>query len=69
MSTGIRVLRALTILSGYCEPEKLELIPEHDEVWIGHEIPPEKLSEEDRKRMEELRFRWDAGIPAWHGFV
>lgn len=68
MPNGTDVLRALTILAGYTKGD-LSMCPEHDEVWIGHAIPPDKMTKEDRVRMEDLGFSWEGDIPAWHGYV
>ena len=68
MPNGTDVLWALTILTGYTK-ENISMCPEHDEIWIGYDITPEKLLPSDVKRLEELGFHWDDGGPAWHGFV
>ena len=68
MPNGTDVLKALEILDGYTKDD-ISMCPEHGQIWIGHDIPPEKLLPADVKRLEELGFTWDDGGPAWHGFV
>jgi hypothetical protein len=68
MPNGTDVLKALTILTGYTK-EDLSMCPEHDEIWIGHDIPPDKMTDADKERMKDLGFTWEEDIPAWHGFV
>ncbi len=69
MPNGSDVLEALKILSGYEKPGGLSMVPEHDEIWIGHAIAPKKMSPSDVKLMEKFGFTWDEEIPAWHGNV
>lgn len=69
MPNGSDVLEALKILSGYEKPGGLSMVPEHDEIWIGHEIGPRKMSGADVESMVKLGFTWDKDIPAWHGNV
>lgn len=73
MAAGDDVLKALTILAKYTKKAgregDLALVPEHDQVWIGHDIGPEYVDADDQKALEELGFSWDEGIPAWHSFV
>lgn len=68
MPNGTDVMKALQILSA-CSGKDLAMVPEHDEVWIGHDITPEMLGEAPTKAMNRLGFEWDESIPAWHGFV
>ena len=67
MSNGTDVMNALNILAKYTE--NIDMCPEHDEIYIGHEIPPGKLSLEERKKMVKYGFDWDEYILAWHGYV
>jgi hypothetical protein len=68
MPNGTDVMKALQILSIYSK-EDLSMCPEHDEIWIGHDISPDKMDAAANKKMVDLGFTWDDGIPAWHGFV
>lgn len=69
MPNGSDVLEALKILAGYEKPGALTMVPEHDEIWIGHEIAPKKMSAADVSLMNKLGFEWDDDTPAWHGNV
>ena len=68
MPNGTQVMKALQILSVFTK-EDISMCPEHDEIWIGHEISPEKLGKAPATAMKALGFDWDDSIPAWHGFV
>lgn len=68
MPNGTQVMKALQILSAFSKKD-LSMVPEHDEIWIGHEISPEKMDDAGVKAMNKLGFEWDEEIPAWHGFV
>lgn len=68
MANGTQVMKALQILSAFSK-EDLSMVPEHDEIWIGHEISPEQMDDAGVKAMQNLGFEWDDSIPAWHGHV
>jgi hypothetical protein len=68
MPNGTQVMKALQILSAVSK-EDLSMVPEHDEIWIGHEISPETVGDAGTKALKKLGFDWDDSIPAWHGFV
>lgn len=68
MPNGTDVMRALQILSAFTK-EDLTMHPEHDEIWIGHDMEPAKLDAAATKALKKLGFDWDDSIPAWHGFV
>lgn len=68
MPNGTHVMKALQILSVFSK-EDLSMCPEHDEIWIGHDISPDKMDAAAKKKMEDLGFTWEEDIPAWHGFV
>lgn len=68
MPNGTQVMKALQILTEYSKQD-ISMCPEHDEIWIGHEISPDSMSEAHKKQMEKLGFEWQEDIPAWHGFV
>lgn len=68
MPNGTDVMKALQILSA-CSKEELSMVPEHDEIWIGHDITPEMVGAAPAKALKKLGFDWDDSIPAWHGFV
>lgn len=68
MPNGTDVMHALQILSA-CSEKALTMCPEHDEVWIGHDVSPEIVGEAGTKALKKLGFEWDEEIPAWHGFV
>jgi len=68
MPNGTDVMKALQILSAFSNKD-LMMVPEHDEIWIGHDISPAEIDKAAKKKLEDLGFEWDEGIPAWHGFV
>ena len=43
------------------------LICEHDILYVVG-IPYEEISEEDRKRLEELSFNWNVEDECWYSF-
>lgn len=42
---------------------------EHDEIYSGHDFPPEKLSTEDAADLERFGWTWDAEIDGWRRYV
>jgi hypothetical protein len=68
MPNGSDVMLALQILSMVAK-EPLSMHPEHDEIWIGHDVSPKMMDKTAVKKLKELGFDWDDSIPAWHGFV
>lgn len=68
MPNGTQVMKALQILSVFSK-EDLSMCPEHDEIWIGHDIPPDKLDAAAKKTLKALGFDWDEDASGWHGFV
>lgn len=41
---------------------------EHEVLYAGG-TPPESIDHEDRVRLEELGWRWDAGLDSWSRFT
>ena len=63
-----KVLRGLEILEKYCENERGDFVPGHDQIWAGPKYPfdPESVTDEDR---EELgRLDWFIDEESWSCF-
>ena len=43
MPNGTDVMKALQILSAFSNKD-LMMVPEHDEIWIGHDISPAEIT-------------------------
>lgn len=70
MASVNAVIEGLTILAKY-DPKGLDsrnIAAEHD-VLYGPGKGPEVMSEGDRKRLEELGWRWDDKADSWARFV
>lgn len=60
------MIEAFTIFAKYEGDEQYLAAAEHDEIWAGPS--PEDVSDEDKKRLEELGWtEWDTGN--FHLFV
>jgi hypothetical protein len=49
---------AFAIFAKYQPEKKFCVNAEHDQIYTG-DIPPEKMSDEDRSRLDELGWYWD----------
>jgi len=59
---------ALGILIPKADPNNLFMCAEHDEIYVPGP-PPEKLTPEERKRLDELGVTWEEDSENWHAFV
>ena len=41
------------------------VVPEHDMIYTGHDVPPEKISDEDKTTLKENKWQYDSDLPAW----
>lgn len=63
---GRHFLQALTLLQRYVSiTADIGLFVANDQVYVGTDIKPAKLSIVDRMTMEKMGFEWDNEARAW----
>ena len=63
-----KVWRGLEILVKYCENEKGDFVPGHDQIWAGPPYPfdPESVDDEDKAELDRLG--WFIDEESWSRF-
>lgn len=68
MSPARKLHEGLGILLKYEDKPSSYVCAEHDEVFLPGPHP-DKISEADRKRLEELGIAWHEDVDSWHSFT
>lgn len=69
MATYKDIIDGLNTFTKYEGYDKHHFAAEHDEVWAGHDTPPDKLSTLEKNRLEKAGWSWDEEVEAWHHYV
>jgi hypothetical protein len=68
MAKANDVIEGLQILMKYAHKGEQEIAAEHDIIY-GPGGPPEMINADDLKKLEELRWHYDATLPSWYKYV
>ena len=68
MPDAKKIYEIMGILLPKCDKEHPYIAAEHDEIYIPGP-PPERLTPEEAKRLEELGAEWEEEYNSWHCFV
>jgi len=68
MPDARQIHEVIDILLKYPEEKFSGIQGELGEVWLPGP-PPDKITEGDRNRLEELNFKWEEGMDSWHAWA
>jgi len=70
MASLNQVAQGMFVFGKYVDPDDCNgVCAEHDEVYAGLEAFPDKMSEDDKKKVEDLGWSWDSGLQSWRHFT
>jgi hypothetical protein len=64
-----KIMAGLLILSRYQSRARQTVTAEHDTLWAGHNLEPDRIPEEDQRALKRAGWAWDEDVGAWRRCV